>query len=148
MISKGKKEKHFKLNLEKDLKTLGYNLNDMSFEKNEEDNIYSFLLHGTTVIYFDEYKFFEYFIQFFNQGIKVCILGKPIEINNSVKAENYLRAEYDRKNLEGYKEKIRQLLEVDKKTSITAIAQELGITRQGLYKNLELKKYIDTLKKD
>lgn len=146
MISKEKKERLFELNLEKDLKELGYLLKNMAFEKDEEENFYSILLNGNIVIYFDEYKFFNPIISFFNKGIPVSLLTKPEKINILMQS-NYLRAKHDEKKLEEYKTKIRHLLELEPNLKITKIAEELGITRQAIYKNLELKKFIDSLKK-
>lgn len=146
MISKEKKEKSFRLNLEKDLEKIDYKLSDMCFEKDEENNAYNFLLNGNIVVYFDDYSFGGQFIHFYNKGIHIISITKPREISKYIKPDNYLRAEHDKRNLEEYKSKIRQLILVDKKIKITQIAEELGITRQAIYKNTDLKKFIDSLK--
>ena len=52
--------------------------------------------------------------------------------------KTHIKDDYNKNKLKENKEKIRQLLEVDKTLTITAIAQELNITRQGLYKTKNL----------
>ena len=48
--------------------------------------------------------------------------------------------------LQENKKKISKLLSVDKNIKIPQIAKELGITRQGLYKNQELMELINKFK--
>ncbi len=78
-----------------------------------------------------------------SQISKVDKIGKP-----ATRKKSYIREEHDKKKLEEYKEKISKLLEVDKKISITKIAQNLGITRQAIYKNTEINVFIEKMKKE
>ena len=72
---------------------------------------------------------------------------KELKSTNKTNKISYLREEKDLKRLEENKKKISKLLSVDKNLKISEIAKELNITRQGLYKNQELKNLIDELKK-
>ncbi len=72
---------------------------------------------------------------------------KEIKSTNKTNKISYLREEKDIERLEENKKKISKLLSVDKNLKISEIAKELNITRQGLYKNQELKNLIDELKK-
>ena len=63
---------------------------------------------------------------------------KELKSTNKTNKISYLREEKDLKRLEENKKKISKLLSVDKNIKIPQIAKELGITRQGLYKNQEL----------
>ncbi len=72
---------------------------------------------------------------------------KPTNKTNKTNKISYLREEKDIERLEENKKKISKLLSVDKNLKISEIAKELNITRQGLYKNQELKNLIDELKK-
>ena len=65
---------------------------------------------------------------------------------NKTNKISYLIEEKDLKRLEENKKKISKLLSVDKNIKIPQIAKELGITRQGLYKNQELMELINKLK--
>jgi len=147
MKSKETQEKHFKLNLENDLKKFGYKLSEMHFDKDETSNTYNFLINGNIIVRFDDYRFLKDFIQFYNKGICTVSLVNPISIKASSSNNSYLRKEKDLKRLEKNKEKIRQLISVDNTIKIPQIAEELGITRQGLYKNQELMNLINELKK-
>ena len=71
---------------------------------------------------------------------------KELKSTNKTNKISYLREEKDLKRLEENKKKISKLLSVDKNIKIPQIAKELGITRQGLYKNQELIELINKLK--
>jgi transcriptional regulator of acetoin/glycerol metabolism len=71
---------------------------------------------------------------------------KELKSTNKTNKISYLREEKDLKRLEENKKKISKLLSVDKNIKIPQIAKELGITRQGLYKNQELMELINKLK--
>ena len=71
---------------------------------------------------------------------------KELKSNNKTNKISYLREEKDLKRLEENKKKISKLLSVDNNIKIPQIAKELGITRQGLYKNKELMELINKLK--
>ena len=71
---------------------------------------------------------------------------KELKSTNKTNKISYLREEKDLKRLEENKKKISKLLSVDKNIKIPQIAKELGITRQGLYKNKELIELINKLK--
>jgi transcriptional regulator of acetoin/glycerol metabolism len=71
---------------------------------------------------------------------------KELKSNNKTNKISYLREEKDLKRLEENKKKISKLLSVDNNIKIPQIAKELGITRQGLYKNQELMELINKLK--
>ena len=71
---------------------------------------------------------------------------KELKSNNKTNKISYLREEKDLKRLEENKKKISKLLSVDNNIKIPQIAKELGITRQGLYKNQELMELINELK--
>ena len=146
MISKEKKERLFELNLENDLKKMGYELSKMHFDKDETSNTYNFFINGNIIVHFDEYNFTEDYINFYNKGIFVVSLVNPTIIKASNSNNSYLRKEKDLKKLKRNKEKIRQLITVDKNIKISEIAKELEITRQGLYKNQELMNLINELK--
>ena len=70
---------------------------------------------------------------------------KELKSTNKTNKISYLREEKDLKRLEENKKKISKLLSVDKNIKIPQIAKELGITRQGLYKNQELMELINKL---
>lgn len=145
-MTKKQLEKHFKITLEKDLKTLGYSMDLMGFEKLEDNNLYCISIENNSVLYFDNFNNINGFLNFYIKEIKVFSLCKKTIVDTFKKSKNYIKSEHDEKNLKIYKEKIRQLIKVDKKIKITEIAKELGITRQAIYKNLELKKFIENLK--
>ena len=71
----------------------------------------------------------------------VAVDKSQIEVAREVRKNNYL----DR--LGENQEQIKKLILKNKKISIQEIAKELGMTRQALYKNKDLKKFIDELKK-
>lgn len=71
---------------------------------------------------------------------------KELKSTNKTNKISYLREEKDLKRLEENKKKISKLLSVDKNIKIPQIAKEIGITRQGLYKNQELIELINKLK--
>ena len=71
---------------------------------------------------------------------------KELKSTNKTNKISYLREEKDLKRLEENKKKISKLLSVDNNIKIPQIAKELGITRQGLYKNQELIELINKLK--
>ena len=71
---------------------------------------------------------------------------KELKSTNKTNKISYLREEKDLKRLEENKKKISKLLSVDNNIKIPQIAKELGITRQGLYKNQELMELINKLK--
>ncbi len=71
---------------------------------------------------------------------------KELKSNNKTNKISYLREEKDLKRLEENKKKISKLLSVDNNIKIPQIAKELGITRQGLYKNQELMELINKFK--
>ena len=73
-------------------------------------------------------------------------MRKELKSTNKTNKISYLREEKDLKRLEENKKKISKLLSVDKNIIIPQIAKELGITRQGLYKNQELIELINKLK--
>ena len=72
---------------------------------------------------------------------------KELKSTNKTNKISYLREEKDLKRLEENKKKISKLLSVDKNIKIPQIAKELGITRQGLYKNQELIELINKFKR-
>ena len=107
-------------------------------------------------IYFDKFEINKNknYIDFFNNNKYIMMIGKNRQLSKvekigkpAVKKKSYIREEHDKQKLEHYKEKISKLLEVDKKISITKIAQNLGITRQAIYKNIELNVFIENMKK-
>jgi len=133
----------FERDLTRYLTVFGYK----GFRLELEEGIYSLFL-GNFFIYFDDFQFVEPdFLIFKREKNSICYLCKNKEVDTNTKNPQHIRADYDKKNLEEYKTKIRQLFKVDKKIKITEIAKELKITRQAIYKNLELKKFIENLKK-
>ena len=79
---------------------------------------------------------------------KIIELGKKLKKDvRPDEKKSYIREQHDKKKLEQYKEKISKLLEIDKKISITKIAESIGITRQAIYKNIELNVFIENIKK-
>lgn len=108
-------------------------------------------------IYFDKFEINKNknYIDFFNNNKYVMMIGKNSQLSKvdkigkpAIRKKNYIREEHDKKKLTEYKEKISKLLEVDKKISITKIAENLGITRQAIYKNIELNLFIEKMKKE
>ena len=98
-------------------------------------------------IFFDNFEFLQpYFLSFYIKGFKALLYGKKDVIIQPNQGKTHIKDDYNKNKLKENKEKIRQLLEVDKTLTITAIAQELNITRQGLYKNQELIQLINKLK--
>ena len=139
-------KKVFENYLEMHLNELGYGGFILEFE----DNIYTLSFPNLPFsIYFDDYIFYPNptFLNFYLNELKILSLWDMSEqecfINQSTK---HIKSDFNKKQLEANKEKIRQLLEVDKNIKITKIAEELGMTRQGLYKNQELIKLIKSLK--
>ena len=147
-------KKSFLGELEKHLIFLGYEGYELETRDNLGYEYYRLALKTEpVVIYFDCYDFTKTTISFLHftlQGIMTATLFKIFK-KNKKSIENtkvtHIKEKFNREQLELKKEKIRQLIEVDKTIKITKIAEELGITRQSLYKNIELKNFIDRLKK-
>ena len=78
-MTKKQLEKHFKITLEKDLKTLGYSMDLMGFEKLEDNNLYCISIENNSVLYFDNFNNINGFLNFYIKEIKVFSLCK----NNS-----------------------------------------------------------------
>jgi len=80
--------------------------------------------------------------------IKIVIeeVNKEMKPSDKVNKISYLREEKDLERLEDNKKKISKLLLSDNKLTINEIAKELGMTRQAIYKNKNLKTYIDGLR--
>ena len=137
-------KKIFESNLERHLKLLGYSNYQLEFE----EGVYNLVFQNEPMsIFFDNFEFLQpYFLSFYIKGFKAFTLWKKDEIIQPNQGKSHIKDNYNKNKLKENKEKIRQLLEVDKTLSITAIAQELGITRQGLYKNQELIELINKLK--
>lgn len=161
MTEQEKKEKHFIGELKMKLDFFEYkdysiskvkeDMKEIYYFKKEEEVYEVYLDDLATVIFFDDFRMIDNrFLYFFKDGKTVTIirqLNKVVKEKKVVVKTKYIKADYDKKNLDEYKNKIRQLLKVDKKIKITEIANELGITRQAIYKNKELKSFIDSLKK-
>lgn len=145
-------KKVFEETLKKHLKFLGYSLNENDLEEgeNETGNFYRLFI-GAFTLYFDDYRYYDEhlpFIAFLKQGFQIgCLFPNSYNpTSKTIIQRKHIKDDFNKEQLKLNKEKIRQLLEVDKTLSITAIAQELGITRQAIYKNTDLKKFIDNLK--
>jgi DNA-binding phage protein len=155
-----KREKRFIRDLSNKLKKLGYTKFSIEkikkqsdkelydIKKNEE--IYLLILEDLGLfIYCDDFEpVYDYYLGFYRNDKLIAQISKKSKVDTLEKTikTQHIKANYDKKNLEGYKTKIRQLLEVDKKIKITEIAKELGITRQAIYKNKELLSFIKSLK--
>ncbi len=140
-------KKHFEMHLNHLIKELGYDYYQLELEEDTYNIVFK---NENFSIFFDDFNFIEpYFLHFFMKGTKIFTLWKKeTHPQNEMKPNkmSYLREEKDLKRLKENKEKINKLIQINKKISITNIAQELGITRQGLYKNQELMELINKLK--
>ena len=146
-------KKSFLGELEKHLIFLGYEGYELETRENLGYEYYRLALRTEpVVIYFDCYDFTKTtisFIHFTLQGIMTATLFKIFETNKKSienKKVTHIKEKFNREQLELKKEKIRQLIEVDKTMKITKLAEELGMTRQGLYKNQELMEFIKKIK--
>ena len=137
-------KKIFESDLERHLKLLGYNHYQLEFE----EGVYNLVFQNEPMsIFFDNFGFLEpYFLSFYIKGSKAFTLWKKDEIIQANQVKSHIKDDYNKNKLKENKEKIRQLLLVDKTIKITKIAKELNITRQGLYKNQELMEVINKLK--
>lgn len=140
-------KKIFESELERHLNELGYG----GFILDFEDNIYNLSFPNLPFsIFFDDFEFFSQptFLNFYLNKSKILSLWDISEqesfINQSTK---HIKDDFNKKRLEENQQKIKHILETNKKISITKIAEELGITRQAIYKNADLKKFIDDIKK-
>lgn len=137
-------KKIFESNLERHLKLLGYSNYQLEFE----EGVYNLVFQNEPMsIFFDDFEFLKpYFLSFYIKGFKAFTLWKKDDIIQPNQGKSHIKDDYNKNKLKENKEKIRQLLEVDKTIKITQIAKELEMTRQGLYKNKELMELINKLK--
>lgn len=137
-------KKIFESNLERHLKLLGYSNYQLEFE----EGVYNLVFQNEPMsIFFDDFEFLKpYFLSFYIKGFKAFTLWKKDEIIQPNQGKSHIKDDYNKNKLKENKEKIRQLFAVDKNIKITKIAEELGMTRQGLYKNQELIELINKLK--
>ncbi len=137
-------KKIFESNLERHLKLLGYSNYQLEFE----EGVYNLVFQNEPMsIFFDDFEFLKpYFLSFYIKGFKAFTLWKKDEIIQPNQGKSHIKDDYNKNKLKENKEKIRQLFAVDKNIKITKIADELGMTRQGLYKNQELIELINKLK--
>ena len=137
-------KKIFESNLERHLKLLGYSNYQLEFE----EGVYNLVFQNEPMsIFFDDFEFLKpYFLSFYIKGFKAFTLWKKDEIIQTNQGKSHIKDDYNKNKLKENKEKIRQLFAVDKNIKITKIAEELGMTRQGLYKNQELIELINKLK--
>lgn len=137
-------KKIFESNLERHLKLLGYSNYQLEFE----EGVYNLVFQNEPMsIFFDDFEFLKpYFLSFYIKGFKAFTLWKKDDIIQPNQGKSHIKDDYNKNKLKENKEKLRQLLEVDKTIKITQIAKELEMTRQGLYKNKELMELINKLK--
>ena len=137
-------KKIFESNLERHLKLLGYSNYQLEFE----EGVYNLVFQNEPMsIFFDNFEFLQpYFLSFYIKGFKAFTLWKKDVIIQPNQGKSHIKDDYNKNKLKENKEKIRQLFAVDKNIKITKIADELGMTRQGLYKNQELIELINKLK--
>lgn len=137
-------KKIFESNLERHLKLLGYSNYQLEFE----EGVYNLVFQNEPMsIFFDDFEFLKpYFLSFYIKGFKAFTLWKKDDIIQPNQGKSHIKDDYNKNKLKENKEKIRQLFAVDKNIKITKIADELGMTRQGLYKNQELIELINKLK--
>ncbi len=141
-----KSDKNFEENLIKALNSLGYS--DFNLELGEND-LYNLIFKKDPIsLRFDNFRYIgNSFIMFEYKGQDTLALWKKETNKEIIIVNTHIKSTYNLKKYEENIEKIRKLIKVDKIESITEIAKNLGMTRQALYKNKELKKYIDNLKK-